>query len=140
VIRLAEHWATGRQIDQTTALEATYGWARRAVARTLGGVAVWAALLFVIVGMIAGATGARLVQYAVLGTVLGLAVELIGVHSFLEAAVRPARGAIAGDTGIGDALPRSRPSFAAWSNVSILAVVRVRRRGRDADCLVRSGP
>jgi class 3 adenylate cyclase len=44
------------------------------------------------------------------------------VHSFLEAAVRPARAAVAGDTGIGDALPRSRPSFAAWSNVSILAV------------------
>jgi len=36
--------------------------------------------------------------------------------------MRPARVAIAGDTGIGDALPRSRPTFAAWSNVSILAV------------------
>ena len=35
--------------------------------------------------------------------------------------MRPARVAIAGDTGIGDSLPRSRPTFAAWSNVSILA-------------------
>ena len=36
--------------------------------------------------------------------------------------MRPARIAIAGDMGIGDALPRSRPSFAAWSNASMLAV------------------
>jgi hypothetical protein len=35
--------------------------------------------------------------------------------------LRPARVAIAGDTGIGDSLPRSRTSFAAWSNVSVLA-------------------
>ena len=121
-IRLAEQWVAGRQIDRTMALEATYNWTRRAVARALGGVAVWAALLLVIVGMIAGATGARLVQYGAFGAAYGVAVQLIGVHSFLEAAVRPARGAIAGDTGIGDALPRSRPSFAAWSNMSNLAV------------------
>ena len=44
------------------------------------------------------------------------------MHSFVEAALRPARVAIAGDTGIGDSLPRSRPTFAAWSNVSVLAV------------------
>ena len=36
--------------------------------------------------------------------------------------MRPARVAIAGDTGIGDSLPRSRPSFAAWSNMSVIAV------------------
>ena len=39
--------------------------------------------------------------------------------------MRPARVAIAGDTGIGESLPRSRPSFAAWSNMSILAVAFV---------------
>ena len=39
-----------------------------------------------------------------------------------KAALRPTRVAIAGDTGIGDALPRSRPTFAAWTNVSMLAV------------------
>jgi class 3 adenylate cyclase len=43
------------------------------------------------------------------------------MHGFVEAAVRPARVAIAGDTEIGDALPRSRPTFAAWSDVSMLA-------------------
>ena len=47
---------------------------------------------------------------------------LIAVHSFLEAALRPARAALAGDTGIGDDLPRSRPTFAAWSNLSVLSV------------------
>jgi class 3 adenylate cyclase len=35
--------------------------------------------------------------------------------------MRPARLAIAGDTGIGDSLPHSRPSFAAWSSVFMLA-------------------
>ena len=121
-LRLAQQWAAGHPIDRATALEATYSWARRAAPRTLVGVAVWAALLLVIVGMMAGASGARLVQYGVLGAVLGFAVQLIGVHSFLEAAVQPARRAVTGDTGIGDRLPRSHPSFATWSNVSILAV------------------
>ena len=36
--------------------------------------------------------------------------------------MRPVRMAIAGDTGIGDDLPRSRPTFAAWSNLSMLAM------------------
>ncbi|HVQ97995.1 MAG TPA: adenylate/guanylate cyclase domain-containing protein, partial [Mycobacterium sp.] len=71
----------------------------------------------------AGATGWRLVQYAILGAVIGVAVLLPGLHSLAEAAVRPARVAIAGDTGVGDSLPRSRPTFAAWSSVSMLAVV-----------------
>ena len=84
---------------------------------------MWAALLSVVVGAIAGATGSRLVQFGILGAAIGTAVQLIAVHSFAEAALRPARLAIAGDTGIGDALPRSRPTFAAWSNVSMLAAV-----------------
>lgn len=44
------------------------------------------------------------------------------MHSFVEGALRPARAAIAGDTAIGDSLPRSRPTFAAWSKMSTLAV------------------
>jgi class 3 adenylate cyclase len=80
------------------------------------------ALLLVVVGVIAGASGWRLIQYAILGAAYGAAVQLIAVHSFVEAAMRPARVAIAGDTGIGDSLPRSRPTFAAWSNVAVLAV------------------
>ncbi|MDT5017437.1 MAG: adenylate cyclase, partial [Mycobacterium sp.] len=87
-----------------------------------GGRAVLDALLLVVVGVIAGASGWRLIQYAILGAAYGAAVQLIAVHSFVEAAMRPARVAIAGDTGIGDSLPRSRPTFAAWSNVAVLAV------------------
>jgi class 3 adenylate cyclase len=47
------------------------------------------------------------------------------VHSLLEAAARPARVAIADDTGIGDSLPRSRPTFAAWSSVTVLGTAFV---------------
>jgi hypothetical protein len=83
---------------------------------------VFAALLLVVVGAIAGATGSRLIQYGVIGAATEVAVTLIAVHSFLEAALRPARAALAGDTGIGDDLPRSRPTFAAWSNLSVLSV------------------
>jgi HAMP domain-containing protein len=73
------------------------------------------------IGAIAGAPGSRLVQYGILGAVVGGAALLPGVHGFLEAAARPARVAIAGETGIGDSLARARPTFAAWSNVAILA-------------------
>ena len=116
-----EQWAAGREVDRARALEATYAWARGAVVRTVGAAAVWIALLLVVVGAIAGATGSRLVQYGIVGAVLGAVSSLIVMHSFVEATMRPARIAIAGDTGIGDALPRSRPTFAAWSNVSMLA-------------------
>ena len=121
-LRAAERWAAGREVDRARALDVTYTWARAAVARAVAAHAVSAALLAVVVGAIAGANGSRLFQYGVLGAVLGIAVQLISAHSFVEAALRPARVAIAGDTDIGDSLPRPRPSFAAWSNVSMLAV------------------
>jgi adenylate cyclase len=120
--RLVEQWAAGREVDRARALEATYAWNRGAVVRSVGAGAVWIALLLVVVGAIAGATGSRLVQYGIVGAALGAVSSLVVLHSFMEASTRPARIAIAGDTGIGDALPRSRPSFAAWSNVSTLAV------------------
>ena len=112
----------GREVDRARALEATYAWARGAVARRWGRRAVWIALLLVVVGAIAGASGSRLVQYGIVGAAFGAVSSLVVLHSFMEATMRPARIAIAGDTGIGDALPRSRPTFAAWSNVSMLAV------------------
>jgi class 3 adenylate cyclase len=121
-IRLAEQWAAGNNVDTAGALEGTYVWARGVVARALGSTAVCLAVLFVMVGVIAGATGSRLVQYGIVGAVFGAAVLVPGLHSFVEGALRPARVSIAGDTGIGDALPRSRPTFAAWCNVSMLAV------------------
>jgi class 3 adenylate cyclase len=120
--RLMDRWAAGHEVDQMKALEATYIWGRVAVARAVGINAVWAGALGVVVGAVAGGTGSRLVQYAVLGFVTGTVVQLIAIHSFPEALLRPARVAIAGNTGIGDSLPRSNPTFAAWSNVSMLAV------------------
>jgi class 3 adenylate cyclase len=80
-------------------------------------------LLLVVVDVIVGASGSRLVQYGTLGFSIGIAINLVGMHAFVEGALRPARVALGGDTGIGDALPRSRPTFAAWSTISMLASV-----------------
>ncbi|MDT5004012.1 MAG: adenylate cyclase [Mycobacterium sp.] len=119
--RSVQQWAAGREVDRAMALEATYAWARGAVGRTVCAAAVLIALLLVVVGAIAGATGSRLIQYGIVGAVSGAVASLIVMHSFVEATMRPIRIAIAGDTAIGDALPRSRPTFAAWSNASLLA-------------------
>jgi adenylate cyclase len=121
--RLVEQWAAGHEVDRARALDATYAWTRATVVRAVGLNAVGVGLLSPIVGAIAGATGWRLVQYGILGAVIGVAIMLPGVHSLEEAAVRPVRVAIAGDAGVGDSLPRSRPTFAAWSSASMLAVV-----------------
>ena len=121
-LHLVEQWAAGRDVDRADALDATYATARGAVARGLGGNVIWLAMLFVVVGATAGATGWRLVEYGILGACFAAAAQLIGLHSFVEGALRPARVAIAGDTGIGDSMPRSRPTFAAWSKISMLAV------------------
>jgi class 3 adenylate cyclase len=123
--RVVERWAAGDAVDPARALEATYAWSRGAVARGLAVISVCAAVLSVIVGGIAGATGPRLVQYAVLGGIVGAGSHLIGVHMVPEVPMRPVRAALAGATGIGDSLPRSRPTFAAWSNLSMLAVAFV---------------
>ncbi|VEG44836.1 conserved transmembrane protein [Mycolicibacterium flavescens] len=123
--RAIQRWAAGRDVDRVRALDATYSWARATVARAVVANAVFGALQGVAVGAIAGATVFRLVQYSITGAVFGTLVQLVAVHGFVEAALRPARVAIAGDTGIGDALPRPRPTFAAWSNVSMVAVAFV---------------
>jgi class 3 adenylate cyclase len=85
--------------------------------------AVCIALLSVIAGALAGAAESRLIQYGILGVCMGIALGLSSVHNVVEAAVRPVRVAIAGDTGTGDSLPRSHPSFAAWSNAFVVSVV-----------------
>ncbi|BBZ69666.1 adenylate/guanylate cyclase domain-containing protein [Mycobacterium paraseoulense] len=123
--RLVERWAAGRQVDRARALDATYAWSRTAGPRGVATNAVFIAALFLIVGAIAGATGSRLVQFAILGAATGISVVLIAVHSYPEGALRPARVALAGDTGMGDAMPRSRPTFAAWSNVTVLGTAFV---------------
>jgi len=120
--RPVEQWAAGHDVDPVTALRATYSFARNAVSRVLWLAGVCFALMSVIVGVIAGAGGPRLAQYGVLGATVGTVTYLISVHSMLEATARPARVAIAGDTSIGDSLPRARPTIAAWSNMTLLGI------------------
>ncbi|UMB68565.1 adenylate/guanylate cyclase domain-containing protein [Mycobacterium paraterrae] len=124
-IRLAEQWAADGGVDRETALVSTYTYARRTVSRAVVVGPVWSLALCVVVGALAGGTGLRLVEYGIIGAAIGAGVHLIGVHSFVETSLRPVRAAIAADTNIGDSLPRSRPTFAAWSNVAILAAVFV---------------
>lgn len=123
-LRLIERWGAGEDVDRESALRATYDYGRKVIARGISVTFVWAAALFVGIGMIAGATGSRLIQYAILGAIAGTAGQLITVHSYVEATLRPARAAIASasDTPIGDSLPRSRPAFGTWTNVAMLAV------------------
>lgn len=118
--RLVEQWAAGREVDRLQALNDTYTWGREISVRALISSAVGVGLLLVAVGAITGATGSRLLQFGFMGVVLGIAIQLMGVHSVPEGAMRPARRALAGDEEIGEDLPRSRPSFATWSNLSML--------------------
>ncbi|WP_123024252.1 adenylate/guanylate cyclase domain-containing protein [Mycolicibacterium stellerae] len=121
----AEKWAAGRPVDRAAALAGTYSYARSAVPRTVWATGVWAAVLSVVVGTIAGAAGPRLIQYGILGAVVGTGAQLIAFHNIMESILRPVRAALAGDTGIGDSLPRPRPTFAVRSNVSVVAVAFV---------------
>lgn len=123
MVRLVERWAAGNEVPSATALQATYASARAALVRGLGAGPACTAVQLLVVGAIAGARGTRLIQYGVLGGALGLGITLLAVHSFVEAVLRPVRVAIAGDTGIGDGLPRARPTFAAWSSLSVLAAI-----------------
>ena len=122
-IRLVERWAAGRQPDSVKALEATYTWARRSASLWLVRNLVCVVTFSVPVAMVAGASGWRLVQYAILGGALGAGSWLQAAHGFAEAAMRPARVALAGTTGSGDALPRGRPTFAAWASAAMLASI-----------------
>lgn len=119
--RLVERWAAGEHVDAAAVMKATYLWSRAGQARALVVVAVCGALFAVAVGVIAGASVPRLAQYGVLGCVVGLGSHLIGVHTVAESVMRPVRISLAGDTAIGDSLPRPHPTFATWSNVSMLA-------------------
>ena len=123
--RVVERWAAGQEVDRAKALAATYAWTRKMDVRIVAVNAVLTGVLSAVVGVIAGVTGSRLVQYVVLGVVVGTALGLIPVHTLAQSALRPARVAIAGDSAIGDSLPRSYPTFATWSNVLMLAVIFV---------------
>lgn len=121
-IRPVERWAAGHEVDRLAALQSTYLYARSAVIRSISGSAVASGAIWVLSGAVADAPSPRLLQYAIVGFLMGISLSLIAVHGLVEGFMRPARVALAGDTGIGDELPRSRPTFAAWSNASVLAV------------------
>ena len=121
-VRLIERWAAGDDVDRESALRATYSYGRKLIAKGVVVTFVWVAALFVVVAMVAGASGSRLIQYAVLGAIAGTSGQLITVHSYVESTLRPARAAIAADTEIGDSMPRAHPAFGTWANVAMLAV------------------
>ncbi|HUP99716.1 MAG TPA: adenylate/guanylate cyclase domain-containing protein [Aeromicrobium sp.] len=118
--RLIEGWAAGEPIDPLEALQSTYVWTRHVLRRGVGSFAVGGALTAVGVGTIADANPSRLVQYGIVGGTALAVVGVMAIHQFPEAFMRPARAAIAGDSAIGDGLPRARPSFATWLYVSVL--------------------
>ncbi|WP_082943807.1 adenylate/guanylate cyclase domain-containing protein [Mycobacterium sp. 1274761.0] len=120
--RLIERWAAGDDVDRLSALRATYSYGRKVIARGVLVTFFWIAALFVGVAMIAGASGSRLIQYAILGAVAGTAGQLITAHSYAESTLRPARAAITSGAWMGDSLPRSRPAFGTWTNVALLGV------------------
>ena len=121
--RLMRPVSAGDEVDRFQALNETYVWGRAAGVRQLWFVPMWAATFFAIVSALAGAHGMRVVQYAIVGGAMGIVTTLISYHTFMEGLLRPVRAALAGDSGIGDALPRSRPTFAWWLEVSMLSAV-----------------
>src|SRR5690242_7631883 len=121
--RNAQQWAAGQEVDRATALKDTYIWTRAVGVRALWLQLIWGGVLFAVIGGIAGASGWRVVQCAVAGAILGISTALVGRYTFMEGAMRPPRAALDGETGIGDALPRSRPTFAACLNRSILGAI-----------------
>lgn len=120
MFRRAHQWAAGREVDRMEALTDTYAWARAARVRAIWFLPVWTALFTVSVGAVAEARGWRLAQYGILGAALGIAMALLGMHTSVQGAMRPVRAALAAGSVIGDELPRSHPTFAAWLNVAML--------------------
>lgn len=120
--RLIERWAAGDDVDRALALRVTYDYGRKLIGRSMTVTVVSVAALFAVVGVIAGASGSRLIQYSIMGAIAAAAGQVITVHSYVEATLRPARAAMSSGTDIGDRLPRSRPSFATWTNAAMLAV------------------
>jgi adenylate cyclase len=121
-IRLAERWAAGEKIDRATALDDTYRYVRTAAVRAVLTGGAFVGILLVMVAAVTGTTGVRLLQYAILGAAYGIATVLIALHSIVEAMLRPVRAALTKGANFGDSLPRSRPTFAAWASLSVVAV------------------
>jgi adenylate cyclase len=122
-IRPTERWAAGAKLDRRAALEGTYRYARTMMSRQIWSTAVWFAASCVLVGMVAGASGPRLAQYGVLGAIIGATIPVAVMQALAESIMRPLRVALAGESDIGDDLPRSQPSFATHVNVSTVTYI-----------------
>jgi adenylate cyclase len=119
--RLVERWAAGECSDPAVVLQATYTWARTGIIRAMVVMAVCVGLIGAVVALMAGAPVSRVVQYGIVGAVFGSSSHLIGVHTVSEGPMRPVRISLTAATPIGDSLPRTRPTFADWSNLAMLA-------------------
>ena len=117
--RPVEQWAAGDDVDRATALKATYTFGRSAVSRAL-----WVSAI-----CFAPDIGHRRCDrrsgLAATGPVRDSRRSDRSCHSTDRSTqlvwrrpLRPARFAIAGDTDIGDSLPRARPTIAAWSSMT----------------------
>ena len=121
--RLVERFAADEPVDPVDALEATYRYGRGVVARALTAVPAFGGLNGLLVARLTGADGGAVAQWSLVGALTMAAVQLIPIHSYVEALLRPVRKAIIGASSIGDAMPRSRPSFATWASIATLATV-----------------
>lgn len=121
--RDVDRWLSGQEIDRVKALQDTYVGTRRTDVRSIVYVPASMVVLLTAAAAVTGARGSQLIEYGILGITAGLSTVLIGVHSSGEGALRPVRAALAGDSEIGDPLPRSRPTFAAWLGLSIVGSI-----------------
>ncbi|RUP37632.1 MAG: adenylate/guanylate cyclase domain-containing protein, partial [Gordonia sp. (in: high G+C Gram-positive bacteria)] len=121
LVRPAERWATGHDVDPYVALQGTYEYVRRIDGIALYLQAMTGLAYVAVVGAVCGASAGNIAAYAAIGLTSFAAVYVLGGHSLVEAGMRPARVALTGDTTLGDALPRATPTFAQRSNRSLLA-------------------
>lgn len=120
-LRPAELWAAGRGPDPLTVLEGTYAYARGLVPTMVVTAAPLFALLSAATAGLDGMSASRVVQFGVVGAAFGWVFHLAGTRGYVEAAMRPIRLSLTAGSGIGDHLPRHRPSLVAWSATAVLA-------------------
>jgi class 3 adenylate cyclase len=124
-----EGWAAGSPSSARRALESTYDFARGFTPRFIIAWSVSGPAVCMAWAMIAGANGAKAAQWAAFGATLGLGTALIAGHHYVETFLRPVRESIGGAGDAADDLPRSRPSYATWSTVALLAALFVFAEG-----------
>ncbi|WP_436795628.1 adenylate/guanylate cyclase domain-containing protein [Actinospongicola halichondriae] len=122
--RDVERWAAGAEdVSATAALAGTYRFARQMFRRGL----LTSAPVFGLVGLVPltlvlGDTG-RVAQWTVIAVVVGILIVVTGGHFWTEAAMRPARLALAEGNDVGDQFPKSSPTFGTWSTIVIMTQV-----------------